>query len=81
MLSTNPELEIRTGPPSFRDRHAHQGSDSFPIQDGEGIGIEDVFRLIDADEFGGVIPRKAEGSLGEIVGPEGEKFGFFCDAR
>ena len=110
MLAANPQLEVGARQASLRDGHAHHGADAFPVQDGEGIGVQDVLRLpgngspaavahhllpvhvgaqapgtailpshVEPDELRRVVAREPEGGLGEIVGPEGEKFGLLGD--
>ena len=50
MFAADAELDRRGGSSGRRDGLLHEGADSFPIQHREGIGFQNVGRLVEIDE-------------------------------
>lgn len=70
MLSADPELDPGSGFPSARNGLLHQRADSFPVQHGKGIRVHDVYGPVVVDKLCGVVARKPEGRLRQVVRAE-----------
>ncbi len=79
VLAADAELDIRSGLAAQFTTHLHQLTDPILIEGDERIVREEILLNIDGQEFAGIIAGKAVGGLGQVVGTEGEEFGFLGD--
>ena len=52
-----------------------QFADAVLVEGGERVLGVDALGLVDLDQVGAIVPRQAQGGLGQVVGAEGEELG------
>ena len=76
LFAADAGLQVPAGGASGLDRMADHPADAVAVDGLEGIGGDDVLAEIFADEGSDIVAGETEGHLGEVVGAEGEEFGF-----
>ena len=70
MFAANSQLNVFSRLASTCDGLLHQRSNAFAVEHGKRIRIHDFRRLVEVNEFGGIIARETERGLRQIVRPE-----------
>ena len=73
MLAADTDEEVRAGLSSKLHSHLHQFPDALCVKPCEWIRFKDLVLIIALQEFPGVVPRKSEGHLSQVIGPEAEE--------
>ena len=79
MFSADTDFEFGVGFSSQFDADFDQFTGSASVEGLEGIGFEDTLADVIFEEFSGVVAGEAHAHVGEVVGAEGEEFGFLGD--
>ena len=73
MLTTNAKLDIRLHAATFLDRYAHQSAHAVRVNGDKRVLRKDTLFDVKRQEFAGIIARKAEGGLRQVIRAEGKE--------
>ena len=75
MLAADAELELGLRRPPFLDGDLHQRADAITIERDERVLRQDAALDILRQELAGVVARRPNSGLGQVVGAEAEEVG------
>src|SRR4029078_1770628 len=80
VLAADAELEVVLRAPAALDGDPHQVADALLVENLERVALAHAVLEVARQELAlGVVARKAQGSLGEVVGAEREEVGLLGD--
>ena len=79
VLAADAEAQLRTGLAAQLRSHLHQFAYAVLVQVRERVALVDLVVVVIAEELARVVAAEAESHLRQVIGAEGEEFGFLGD--